>query len=61
MPAKRVTALTLPVDTRAAVAFQSYTGRTPLLTILAVRPAVLVTLTLGLRDPHRPAQCEVAS
>jgi hypothetical protein len=46
MPARRVTALTLPVDPRSAVAFESYTGRTPLLTIMAVRPALLVTLTL---------------
>ena len=28
------------------MAFESYTGRTPLLTIMAVRPALLVTLTL---------------
>jgi hypothetical protein len=46
MPAKRVTALTLPVDVRAVVAFESYRDRTPLLTIMAVRPALLVTLTL---------------
>jgi hypothetical protein len=46
MPARRVMALTVPVDGRAAVAFESYTGRTPLLTILAARPALLVTLTL---------------
>ncbi len=46
MPAKRVTALTLPVDVRSAVAFESYRDRTPLLTIMAVRPALLVTLTL---------------
>ena len=46
MPAKRVTALTLPVDVRSAVAFESYRDRTPLLTIMAVRPGLLVTLTL---------------
>jgi hypothetical protein len=46
MPARRVTTVTLPVDTRSAVAFESYTGRTPLLTIMAARPALLVTLTL---------------
>ena len=46
MPAKRVTALTLPVDVRSAVAFESYRDRTPLLTIMAPRHALLVTLTL---------------
>jgi hypothetical protein len=46
MPARRVTTVTVPVDGRSAVAFESYTGRTPLLTILAARPALLVTLTL---------------
>lgn len=46
MPAKRVTALTLPVDGRSGVSFESYPSRTPLLTIMAVRPALLVTLTL---------------
>jgi hypothetical protein len=46
MPAKRVTALTLPVDVRAVVAFESYRDRTPLLTIMAPRPGLLVTLTL---------------
>lgn len=46
MPAKRVTTVTVPVDARSAVAFESYAGRTPLLTILATRPALLVTLTL---------------
>jgi hypothetical protein len=46
MPARRVMSLTVPVDGRSAVAFESYTGRTPLLTILAARPALLVTLTL---------------
>jgi hypothetical protein len=46
MSAKRVTALTLPVDVRAVVAFESYRDRTPLLTIMAPRPGLLVTLTL---------------
>jgi hypothetical protein len=46
MPAKRVTCLTVPVDGRSAVAWECYTGRTPLLTIIAARPALLVTLTL---------------
>jgi hypothetical protein len=46
MPAKRITALTLPVDGRSGVAFESYPSRSPLLTIMAVRPALLVTLTL---------------
>jgi hypothetical protein len=46
MPARRVTTVTLPVDVRSAVAFESYRDRTPLLTIMAVQPALLVTLTL---------------
>jgi hypothetical protein len=46
MPAKRVTALTLPVDIRSAVAFEAYRDRTPLLTIMAAHPALFVTLTL---------------
>ena len=46
MPAKRVTMVTVPVDGRSGVVFESYPGRTPLLTILAVRPALVVTLTL---------------
>jgi hypothetical protein len=46
MSARRVTTVTLPVDGRSLVAFESYTGRTPLLTITAARPALLVTLTL---------------
>ena len=46
MPARRVTALTVPVDVRSAVAFESYRDRTPLLTIMTVRPGLLVTLTL---------------
>lgn len=31
---------------RGYVGFESYPGRTPLLTIIATRPALLVTLTL---------------
>jgi len=46
MPAKRVTTVTVPVDGRGAVAFESYRDRTPLLTIMATQPALLVTLTL---------------
>jgi len=46
MPARRVTVLTVPVDGRSGVAFESYPGRTPLLIIMAARPALLVTLTL---------------
>ena len=46
MPARRVTALTLPVDVRSAVSFESYRDRTPLLTIMTARPSMLVTLTL---------------
>jgi hypothetical protein len=46
MPARRVTTVTLPVDGRSGVAFESYRDRTPLLTIWAARPGLLVTLTL---------------
>jgi hypothetical protein len=46
MPARRVTTVTLPVNVRSAVAFEAYRDRTPLLTIMTVRPALLVTLTL---------------
>jgi hypothetical protein len=46
MPAKRVTTVTLPVDPRSAVAFEAYRDHTPLLTIMAVRPGLVVTLTL---------------
>jgi hypothetical protein len=46
MPVKRVTTVTLPVDPRSAIAFETYTGHTPLLTIMAPRPGLLVTLTL---------------
>ena len=46
MGVRRVTALTVPVDVAARVAFEAYPSRTPLLTIMAARPALLVTLTL---------------
>jgi hypothetical protein len=46
MPARRVPALALPIDPRAAVSFRGYEHRTPLLTIATARPALLVTLTL---------------
>jgi hypothetical protein len=46
MPARRVTTVTVPVDVRSAVALRAYRDWTPLLTIRATRPALLVTLTL---------------
>ena len=46
MPARRVTSVTMPVDGRSGVCFGSYPERTPLLTIWAARPGLLVTLTL---------------
>ncbi len=46
MPARRVTTVTMPVDGRSGVCFDSYRERTPLLTIWAARPGLLVTLTL---------------
>ena len=46
MPARRVTTVTMPVDGRSGVAFEAYRDRTPLLTIWAARPGLLVTLTL---------------
>ena len=46
MPAKRVTTVTVPVDVRSGVALEAYRARTPLLTIRATRPALMVTLTL---------------
>jgi hypothetical protein len=36
----------MPVDGRSGVAFEAYPERTPLLTIWAARPGLLVTLTL---------------
>jgi hypothetical protein len=46
MAVRRVTTVTVPVDPRSAVALESYPARTPLLSILAARPALVVTLTL---------------
>jgi hypothetical protein len=46
MPAHRVTTVTVPVDGRCGVALDAYPARTPLLTIMTTRPALLVTLTL---------------
>jgi len=46
MPARRITAVTVPIDAMSCVAFEAYPARTPLLTIIATRPALLVTLTL---------------
>jgi hypothetical protein len=46
MSARRVTTVTMPVDGRSGVAFEAYSQRTPLLTIWAARPGLLVTLTL---------------
>jgi hypothetical protein len=46
MPARRVTTVTVPVDVRSVVVLRAYRDRTPLLTIRATRPALLVTLTL---------------
>ncbi len=46
MPVKRVTTVTVPIDVRSVVAFECYPARKPLLTIMAPRPGLLVTLTL---------------
>jgi hypothetical protein len=46
MAVRRVTTVTVPVDVRSLVAFEAYPARTPLLTIMTARPALLVTLTL---------------
>jgi hypothetical protein len=46
MPARRVTTVSMPVDGRSGVAFEAYQERTPLLSIWAARPGLLVTLTL---------------
>lgn len=46
MLARRITALTLAVDPRSAVTFESYRARTPLLTIMSASPELFVTLTL---------------
>jgi hypothetical protein len=49
---RRVTSVTVPVDRRSGVAFEAYPARPPLLTVQAVRPSLLVTLTL---PPHLDA------
>ena len=46
MAARRITTVTVPVDARSVVAFESYPARTPLLSILAPHPGLVVTLTL---------------
>jgi hypothetical protein len=46
MPARRVTSVTMPVDGRSGVCLDSYLARTPLLSVWAARPGLLVTLTL---------------
>ena len=46
MPARRVTTVTMPVDGRSGVAFEAYPARTPLLSVWAARPGLLVTFTL---------------
>lgn len=46
MPVRRVTSVCLPVSTRSTVEFRRYDARTPILTIRAGYPPVLVTLTL---------------
>jgi hypothetical protein len=46
MPLRRVTLVSLPVGARSQVEFRRYEARTPILTIRAGYPPVLVTLTL---------------
>lgn len=46
MPARRITSVTVPVDGRSLVAFDAYTGRTPLRSVLAPRSSLVITLTL---------------
>ncbi len=46
MAARRITTVTVPVGARSCVAFESYPARTPLLSILAPHPGLVVTLTL---------------
>jgi hypothetical protein len=46
MTARRATSLCVPVDGRSAAELLSYQDRSPLLTIRAGRPALLVTLTV---------------
>ena len=52
MSGRRVTTVTVPVDRRSGVAFEAFPARPPLLTVWAVRPSLLVTLTL---PPHLDA------
>ena len=42
----RVSRITVPVDGRSGVVLDTFPARTPLLSILTARPALLVTLTL---------------
>jgi hypothetical protein len=46
MAAKRAPSLWVPVDTRSGTELRCYRQRSPLLTIRAGRPSLLVTLTL---------------
>ena len=46
MPARRVTTVTMPVDGRSGAALEAYRDPTPLLSVWAARPGLLVTLTL---------------
>ena len=46
MPGKPATSVYVPVDGRSAAELLSYPGRSPLLSIRAGRPALLVTLTV---------------
>jgi hypothetical protein len=46
MPTKRATSLSVPVDARSGTELRCYRQRSPLLTIRAGRPSLLVTLTL---------------
>jgi hypothetical protein len=46
MTASRATSLCVPVDGRSAAELLSYQARSPLLTIRAGHPALLVTLTV---------------
>ena len=46
MPTKRATSLCVPVDDRSSAELLSFRGHSPLLTIRAGRPSLLVTLTV---------------
>jgi hypothetical protein len=46
MPARRATSLCVPVDGRSAAEAVCYRSRSPLFTLRAGRPALLVTLTV---------------